>query len=94
MQSEAFLSWGWRIPFLFSSVMVTNVPGPATRRYLGRARLSRVYAVSATTDSQDVSVSIVSYAGRVSFGAVAVEPLGHWAADIDAELTALRGEAR
>mgnify|MGYP000855277055 CR=1 FL=1 len=76
------------------SVMVTNVPGPATRRYLGRARLSRVYAVSATTDSQDVSVSIVSYAGRVSFGAVAVEPLGHWAADIDAELTALRGEAR
>jgi len=75
------------------SVMVSNVPGPDSVRYLGRARLRRVYAVTATTDAQELSISITSYAGRVSFGAVAVEPLGHWAADIDAELTALRKEA-
>lgn len=76
------------------TVMVTNVPGPDGDRYLGRAKLRQVYALTATTDDQQVSVSITSFRGRVTLGATAVEPLGRWARDIGAELGALRAEVR
>jgi hypothetical protein len=52
-----------------------------------------VYALTATTDDQQVSVSITSFRGRVTLGATAVAPLDRWARDIGAELGALRAEA-
>jgi WS/DGAT/MGAT family acyltransferase len=76
------------------TMMVSNVPGPDDERYLGRARLRQVYALTATTDDQQVNVSITSYRGRVTLGATAVAPLRCWAKDIGAEIGALRVEAR
>lgn len=75
------------------TVLVGNVPGPERDRYLGRARLRQVYALTATTDDQQLSVAITGYRGRVSFGVTAVAPLRRWARDIGAELGALRAEA-
>jgi WS/DGAT/MGAT family acyltransferase len=75
------------------TVMVTNVPGPDSDRYLGRAKLRQVYALTATTDDEVVNVSITSYRGRVTLGATGVAPLRRWARDIGAELGALRTEA-
>ncbi|MGC3993173.1 MAG: wax ester/triacylglycerol synthase family O-acyltransferase [Propionicimonas sp.] len=74
------------------SVTVANVPGPAADRYLGRARLRQVYALTATTDDEQVNVSITSYRGRATIGATAVAPLRHWARDVGAELAVLRRE--
>lgn len=75
------------------TVVVSNVPGPDSDRYLGRARLRQVYALTATTDDEQVAVSITSYRGRVTLGATAVAPLRRWAGDVAAELGALRAEA-
>jgi WS/DGAT/MGAT family acyltransferase len=75
------------------TVMVANVPGPAEDRYLGRAKLRQVYALTATTDDQQVNVSITSYRGRITIGAAAVAPLRRWSRDIATELGALRAEA-
>lgn len=47
-----------------TSVVVANVPGPANRAFLGRARLRDVYALNSTTDDEDVSVAITNYRGR------------------------------
>ena len=76
------------------SVMVANVPGPEDDRYLGEARLRQVYALTSTTDDQQVNVSITSFRGRVTLGATAVAPLSRWARDVGAELGALRAEVR
>lgn len=74
------------------TVSVANVPGPDGDRYLGRARLRQVYALTATTDDELVNVSITSFRGRVTLGATAVAPLRRWARDVSAELGALRAE--
>ncbi|MBI5028734.1 MAG: DUF1298 domain-containing protein, partial [Actinobacteria bacterium] len=74
------------------TVSVANVPGPDGDRYLGRARLRQVYALTATTDDELVNVSITSFRGRVTLGATAVGPLRRWARDVSAELGALRAE--
>lgn len=76
------------------SVVVNNVPGPDGTRYLGRARVRQVYAVTATTDEEDLSISITSYRGRVTLSVAAVEPAGSWVASIGAELAALTGASR
>lgn len=76
------------------SVVVNNVPGPDEARYLGRARVRQVYAVTATTDEEDVSVSITSYRGRATLSVAAVLPAGSWVASIGAELAALTGGLR
>ena len=73
--------------------MIRNVPGPGEVRYLGRAKLRQVYALTATTDDELLNISVTSYLGRVTLGATAVAPLRHWARDIGAELGALRAEA-
>lgn len=75
------------------TVMLSNVPGPAETRYLGRAKLRQVYALTATTDDELLNISVTSYRGRVTIGAAAVAPLRSWARDIGAELGALRTEA-
>lgn len=76
------------------TVVVNNVPGPDGTRYLGRARVRQVYAVTATTDAEDLSISITSYRGRVTISVAAVEPADSWVASIGAELAALTGAAR
>ncbi len=75
------------------TVVVSNAPGPDGQRYLGQARVRQVYALSATTDDEEISVAITSHRGRVSFGVTAVAPLGRWARDVGDELGALRAEA-
>lgn len=75
------------------TVMVSNVPGPTQSRYLGRARVRQVYAVTGLTDAEVMNVSITSYRGRASFAVCAAAPVDSWAAAITAELAALRAEA-
>jgi diacylglycerol O-acyltransferase / wax synthase len=76
------------------NLVVTNVPGPADPRYLGRARVRQVYAVTTLTDEEQLNVSITSYRGRVSLTVAAISPVTSWAASIGAELSALRNEVR
>jgi diacylglycerol O-acyltransferase / wax synthase len=75
------------------SVVICNVPGPTQPRYVGTARVRRVYAVTTTTDAELMSISITSYRGRISLAVAAVAPPTRWAASINAELAALRAEA-
>lgn len=72
------------------TVLVANVPGPEQPRYLGRSRISQVHAVTSTSDAEELTVSITSYHGRVSFSAAAVAPLDRWVGAITAELDQLR----
>lgn len=74
------------------TVTVSNVPGPSQDRFLGRAKLRQVYALTATTDDEVLNISMTSYRGRVTLGATAVAPLRSWARDVGAELGALRAE--
>ena len=76
------------------TVVVNNVPGPDGTRYLGRARVRQVYAVTGTTDDEELSISITSYRGRVTLSVAAVEPADSWVASIGAELAALAGASR
>ncbi|MGV8909233.1 MAG: wax ester/triacylglycerol synthase domain-containing protein [Propionicimonas sp.] len=75
------------------SVVVTNVPGPTGERFLGRARVRQLHALTPTTDDEQISVTITSYRGRVTLDVTAVAPLRRWARDIGDELGALRAEA-
>ena len=52
-----------------------------------------MHALTATTDDEQVSVTITSYRGRVTLDVTAVAPLRRWARDISDELGALRAEA-
>ena len=63
------------------TVVVSNVPGPREPRYLGRARVRQVYAVTATTDTEDLSVTVTSYRGRVTLSVAAVEVADSWGAE-------------
>ncbi len=74
-------------------VVVANVPGPSRERFLGTARVRQLHALTATTDDEQVSVTITSYRGRVTLDVTAVAPLRRWARDIGTELGALRAEA-
>ncbi|MBU3977559.1 wax ester/triacylglycerol synthase domain-containing protein [Propionicimonas sp.] len=74
------------------TVVLTNVPGPREPRYLGRARVRQVFAVTATSDAEQLSIAITSYRGRVSLAVAAVAPVTSWSASISAELDALRNE--
>lgn len=75
-------------------VTVTNVPGPDEPRYLGRARVRNVYALSALTDSEQLNVSIASFRGHATITVVADAPVTTWAASVSAELSRLEIEAR
>lgn len=76
------------------TVMVTNVPGPSGPRYLGRARVRQVFAVTSLTGDELVNISITSYRGRASFSVVAAGPIESWSAAVNAELAALKAELR
>jgi diacylglycerol O-acyltransferase / wax synthase len=75
------------------ALVICNVPGPTEPRYLGSARVRQVFAVTATTDAEQLSISITSYRGRVSLAVAALAPVTTWAASIAAELAALRSDA-
>lgn len=75
------------------TVVVANVPGPLGERFLGTAHVRQLHALTATTDDEQVSVTITSYRGRVTLDVTAVAPLRRWARDIGDELGALRAEA-
>lgn len=74
-------------------VFISNVPGTEDARYLGRARAAGVYTLTMPTDDQEISVSITSHRGRVTFGVTAGAPLRRLARDVGDELGALRAEA-
>lgn len=76
------------------TVTVSNVPGPVDARYLGRARVRQVYAVTGLTDAEVINVSITSYRGRASFAVCAAAGVESWPAAIATELAALRAEVR
>ena len=75
------------------TAVVSNVPGPMGERFLGRARVRQLHALTSTTDDEQISVTITSYRGRVTLDVTAVAPLRRWARDISDELGALRSEA-
>lgn len=74
-------------------VWVSNAPGPREPRYLGTSRVTGVYSLVATTDDQEITVSISSYRGRVTIGVTAVAELKHFARDVSSELGVLRAGA-
>jgi hypothetical protein len=53
----------------------------------------QLHALTATTDDEEISVTITSYRGRVTLDVTAVASLRRWARDIGEELGALRAEA-
>ena len=75
-------------------VLVADVPGPQRARYLGTALVEQVFGCTATTDTEEVSVGVTSYRGRISLTAVATRPLDGWADDVSAELMMLIKEAQ
>lgn len=74
-------------------VFISNAPGSREHHYLGKARVAGVYTLTAPTDDQEITVSITSHRGRVTFGATARSPLRRFARDVSDELGALRIEA-
>jgi len=75
------------------TVLISNVPGPAARRYLGEAAVSGVYSLTGTTDDEQCTVSLSGYRGRVTIGVAAVDEVRHFARDVSNELGALRAGA-
>ncbi len=75
-------------------VLIANVPGPATPRWLGERRVRALHAFASTIDEQQISVGVSSLDGRVTFAASAVAPLPTFARDVVDELGVLRREVR
>lgn len=71
-------------------VLIANVPGPSTPRWLGEQRVRALHAFASTVDDQVITVGVSSLAGRVSFAASAVVPLPRFARDVADELGVLR----
>lgn len=75
------------------SAVVVDVPGPRTAKYLGASKVIGVYGATSLTDQEDLSLTIMSYRGKVSFTVVSAEPAHDWAACITEELTVWGSEA-
>ncbi len=75
-------------------VYVGNAPGPRRPRYLGAWELHSSYPLLGLADSQDVTVSVTSYNGRVCFGVAAPAPVTALVDGITAELRRLDGGRR
>ncbi|WP_028937377.1 WS/DGAT/MGAT family O-acyltransferase [Pseudonocardia spinosispora] len=54
-----------RPPF---NLVISNIPALSTTLYLNGAELTDAYPVSVVTDGQALNITLVSYAGRLSFG--------------------------
>lgn len=53
-----------------ANVMISNVPGPSTPRYLGGARQSAQFPVSGVLDGIGINVTVMSYQDSLEFGIV------------------------
>lgn len=50
------------------NLVVTNVPGPQTPRFLGRATMTDTYPVMPVAEGQALAIGVTSYDGRVHYG--------------------------
>lgn len=70
-------------------VLLVNVPGPASARWLGEQRVRALHAFESTVDDQVISVGVTSLDGRVSFAATATTTLPSFARNAADELGVL-----
>jgi len=70
-------------------VLIANVPGPSTARWLGEQRVRALHAFASTVDDQAITIGVTSLEGRVSFAATAIAPLPGFARDVADELGVL-----
>ncbi len=75
-------------------LFITNVPGPRAPRYLGGWPLHSSYPVIGLADSQDASVCLTSYNGKVGIGVSAAAPVESFVSGITSELQRLDGGRR
>ncbi|MFT4296735.1 MAG: wax ester/triacylglycerol synthase family O-acyltransferase [Micropruina sp.] len=71
-------------------VLIANVPGPRSGRWLGEQRVRALHAFASTVDDQAITVGVTSLDGRVSFAATATGPLPTFVRDVADELGVLR----
>jgi WS/DGAT/MGAT family acyltransferase len=70
-------------------VLLVNVPGPASGRWLAEQRVRALHAFESTVDDQTISVGVTSLDGRISFAATATTPLPNFARHVADELGVL-----
>jgi len=70
---------------------VGNAPGPRRPRYFGEWQLHSSYPVLGLADSEDITVCITSYNGRVGIGIAAAAPVRAFVDGITSELHRLDG---
>jgi len=73
---------------------VGNAPGPRGPRFFGAWQLHSSYPVLGLADSEDVTVCLTSYNGRVGIGITAAAPLSAFVDGITSELNRLDGGRR
>jgi diacylglycerol O-acyltransferase / wax synthase len=80
------------------NVVISNVPGRRTVRYLNGAELQEMYPLSIPIDGQAVNITFTSYVDKLAFGIVgcrrSVPSLQRMIDHLDAELTALEHAVR
>lgn len=73
---------------------LSNAPGPRAQRFFGAWPLHSSYPVLGLADSEDVTVCITSYHGRVGIGIAAAAPVTAFSEGIISELNRLDGGRR
>ncbi|HSN11434.1 MAG TPA: wax ester/triacylglycerol synthase domain-containing protein [Propionibacteriaceae bacterium] len=73
---------------------VGNVPGPRSARWFGEWQLHSSYPVLGLADSEDVTVCITTYNGRVGIGVAAAAPVPAFVEGVTSELSRLDGGRR
>ncbi len=73
-------------------VLVANVPGPSSARWLGEQRVRSLQAFESTVDEQAITVGVTSLDGRVGFAFSATAPLTDVARQVADELGVLNRE--
>jgi diacylglycerol O-acyltransferase / wax synthase len=80
------------------NVVISNVPGKRTVRYLNGAELQEMYPLSIPIDGQAVNITLTSYLDKLAFGIVgcrrSVPSLQRMIDHLDAELVALERAVR
>ena len=75
-------------------VLVANVPGPSSPRWLGEARVQSLHAFASTIDEQAVTVGVTSLSGRVGLAFTATAPLTGVVTQVSDELGVLTRQVR
>ena len=57
----------------FQNLVISNVPGPATPLYTGGARIVSAHPHGPVFDGVGLNITVLSYAGRLHFGALACQ---------------------